>query len=90
MSLRVLFVISGVAFALLWDSVSADGLTAARPPQASEAASASVRDFKERSPGHQGRPQACGEMQGGEFKTAQACPPGTCPCRGGGCARSCC
>ena len=60
MFLRTLFVISGFTFALLWDagSVSADGLTAARPPQASDAASAGVRQLKERSPDDRGRPQS--------------------------------
>jgi hypothetical protein len=91
MNVRTLLLACGVAFVLFagLNSNWVDGHATNSPSQVLASASASVPPPEQRLPGI-GQSDACGEHQGRRDQVAQACPPGTCPCRGGGCAQNCC
>jgi hypothetical protein len=89
MSRTALFLVSGIACALVGGSVSVWGLTRAQPPQAAQVTLVPAKQSRG-SPADTRQLQDCAKVSDGGLRTAQACPPGTCPCRAGGCSAQCC
>jgi hypothetical protein len=90
MSPKSLLLVGGVACALAWGAASwAFGVTAPKALEAVDGTAASVRQSTDRS-AEVPYLEECGELWEGKVTTAQACPPGTCPCRGGDCSQTCC
>jgi hypothetical protein len=92
MASRSLFLTFAIAFALLWGTAPGwtAGLAPDKPVRAAHVGSASVAQPAARARATGPYAQECVKARDGELNTAQACPPGTCPCRLGGCLESCC
>lgn len=88
MSRTTLILVSAVACGILWGSGAAWRIGASPPGALAATAASATQSIN--SPTKTPHEQECGAIQSNGITIAQACPPGTCPCRAGGCSAQCC